>query len=376
MKMKLAYSIGYVLTTAVLFFSQNAYATHAREYHKTIKKEFDIHPQGTTSLINKYGKMDIKTWDKNRVRIDVRISVKARNEETAQQVFDRIDINFLNAEKMVKAVTFIEPRRRSWWGGQRSGDKIDYSINYEVYLPKTNQLQLQHRYGEVYIGDLEGKADLIVKYANLKIGVLADDSRILLAYGNGSVERSKDLDLDLNFSKFYIRKARDARIKSRYSGLQIIEANLVECSTKYDDYDLGKVQRFINTGLYDNIDIQSVDEVRLQSKYTEITAGRIRDALWLNLEKGKASCGIAADFSEVSIVGNYTDVQLNLAPGLSASIDAEARNAGIRYPEDFKVVYEKERQDSHELKAETGAAARKGKIKAMLSYGGLRIISQ
>jgi hypothetical protein len=169
MKTKLACSIGVILLVMTLVFPAKTYAKDARPYNKTIKREFEIHPEGTTSLVNKYGRMDIKTWDKNRVKVEVRIQVKASSESSAQKVFDRIDINFTNSEKLVKAVTFIEPKRKTWWGGKRSREKLDYSINYEVYLPSTNKLQLHHRYGEVFVGDMEGKVDLIIKYANLKV---------------------------------------------------------------------------------------------------------------------------------------------------------------------------------------------------------------
>jgi len=376
MKTKLAYSIGAIILMVALVFPKTSYADIAREYTKTIKKEFEIAPEGTTSLINKYGKMDIKTWNKNRVKIDVRIIVKASGEREAEKVFDRIDINFTNSMELVKATTFIEPKRRSWWGSKKTSEKLDYSINYEVFLPPTNQLQLHHKYGEVYVGELEGKADLIVKYANLKIGSVGDDSRILLAYGNGALEHSKDIEVNVSFGKFYIRQARDARIDSRYAVVQVTEAEEIDCTSKYDDYDLGKIKSFKNEGLYDNIDIQSADKVKVNSKYTRLSVGRVKDVLDLDVGYGNAKCGISPNFSDVSIIGNYTDVRLALAPGLSSYIDAVATYAGIRYPGAFKVNYEKERQNSHEIKAEIGSDTTKGQIKAVLSYGGLRIISQ
>ncbi len=376
MKTKLAYSIGAIFLMMALVFPKTTYADDARDYTKTIKKEFEIHPNGTTSLINKYGKMDIKTWDKNRVKIDVRIIVKASNEESARKVFDRIDITFTNTEELVKAVTFIEPVRKRWWGGKKTRNKLDYSINYEVYMPPSNQLQLQHRYGEVFLADISGKADLMVKYANLRAGQVGDDSRVILAYGNGSIQRSKDINVNVSYGKFYIRQTRDAKIDSRYAVVQVTEAEEIDCKTKYDDYDLGKVKTFKNLGLYDNIDIQSAEKVQVNSKYTQLIIGRVQDILDIDVGYGKAKFGIAPNFSDVSIVGSYTDVRLALAPGLSSYIDAVANFAGILYPQNIKINYENERQNSHELKAETGSASNKGQIKAVLSYGGLKIISQ
>ena len=94
--MKLAYKISLVFLLAGLLVTGLQAKNHYQEFTKTIKKEFDITRDGTTNIKNKYGKVDIKTWDKNRVKIDVRIVVNARSEKSAQEVFDRIDIGFSN----------------------------------------------------------------------------------------------------------------------------------------------------------------------------------------------------------------------------------------------------------------------------------------
>ena len=105
------------------------------EFSKTLKKEFAISPTGTTYLDNKYGKIEVKTWDQNRVRITATIKVKAGSQSAADAIFDRIAINFSSGEGYVKAQTNIEPNKKGWlqwsWFGSSSGD---YSINYEVFL--------------------------------------------------------------------------------------------------------------------------------------------------------------------------------------------------------------------------------------------------
>ncbi|MBK7338549.1 MAG: hypothetical protein IPJ00_21495 [Saprospirales bacterium] len=46
------------------FWERCAPTSNGQEFNKTITKEYDISANGTTYLSNKYGKVDVKTWEK------------------------------------------------------------------------------------------------------------------------------------------------------------------------------------------------------------------------------------------------------------------------------------------------------------------------
>lgn len=343
------------------------------EYTKTIKKEFVINANGTTSISNKYGKVEVKTWDKNRVKIDVTIAVKARNEDAAKMIFDRIDIAFSNDNDFVRAATSIEQKSKGWWPS-RSKENIDYAINYEVYLPATNNLDLSHRYGEIMVEDLQGQGVINSKYANFTIGSLGDNSEIVLAYGNGSIEKAENLKLDVSYGKLAIDKMKNAKISSKYTTVEVKEANMITSYSKYDDYNLGKISSFKNEGQYDNINIKAADAVEVQSKYTQFLAAEVQNSLNLDFKYGNANCSLAPSCSEVMIQGNYTDFNLGITSGLSSNVEAVATYAGIRYPREMQVSFEKDRGNAHEVKGKLGNNSNQGSIKARLSYGSLKIV--
>lgn len=344
------------------------------EYTKTVKKEFVISPDGTTSISNKYGTVEIKSWNKERVKIDVTIVVKAQNENAAKNVFDRIDIAFSNGNDFVKAVTDIQPRSKGWWPSNSKKNKIDYSINYEVFMPASNDLNLSHRYGEIFIERIEGTAIINSRYANMKVESLGDNSEINLAYGNGAIENAKDLDVDVSYGKLFIDKMEDAKISSKYTTIDVKESGNIVCSSKYDDYKLGDVGIFQNVGQYDNIEIDNASSVMVDTKYTKLSVDQISKTLQLDFKYGAANCRLAPSCSSALLEGNYTDFKLGLTPGLSTSIDASATYAGISYPNALDVSYEKEKGNEHELKGNLGNNQGQGEIKAKLSYGSLKII--
>ncbi len=372
--MKLVYKLGLALFLIGLL-STSLPAETTREYTKAIKREYDIAATGTTSISNKYGKVEVKTWNRDRVKIEVTIIVNASSESDAQEQFDRIDIAFSNSATLVKAVTTIAPKKKGFWDWGEE-NKADYSINYEVFLPPTNSLELFHEYGDVYVAELSGKATVAVKYANMKLEGVSDDSRVDFSYGNGSIVKAEDLSAEVSYAKLIINQAEDVDINSKYTRLTIDRAADVRSSSKYDDYSIGRIQDFHNSGKYDNINIDYASNVEVSSRYTQLNVGKVENSLDLDLHYGGASSGLSGGFREASLLGNYTDFKLEVESDARYRVDASATYAGIVYPRAMTVTYEMEKGSSHEVRAHQGDEGAESVIKARLSYGGLKIRQQ
>ena len=357
---------GFVTTLDAAEFQQ-------REYSKTIKKEFGITADGTTGLFNKYGRVDVHTWEKNRVKVDVTILVRAESESRAQEVFDRIQIDISNGSDFVRAETIIEPQRKnSWWNW---GDtKSDFTIDYDVYIPTTNNLELSNKYGDSFIDEINGNVTLNVKYGNFKAENLARSSSIDLAYGNGTILRANSADVEVSYGRLHSEEVKDLDMTSKYSKINIENANTVRTTSKYDTYNIGEVVTFRNTGKYDNIDIDNVQDVVISSKYTEVYAGEVTNSLELDMQYGGTTIDrVKRGFSEIRLVGSYTDFKINVEDGAHYRMEAVANYAGIRYPERLKVTYEKEKGTYHEVEGYHGERNARSFIKARLDYGGLKV---
>lgn len=367
---KLVYNLTAGLLLALLLPAGYALAA---EYTKTIKKEFDIARDGTTSITNKYGKVEVKTWDRNRVKIDVTIVVKASSESNAQEVFDRISVDFSNGSTYVKAVTEIEPQRKSiWnWGGS---SKSDYRINYEVYLPEENSLELDHKYGDAYVAALRGEGDIRIKYGNLRADGFDRDASIYLGYGSGTIERVSDMKAEVSYGKIFCKEARDVSLMTKYSKINIEEAGEVRSESKYDGYELGAIRSLVNEGKYDNIRIEKVDEVEIEARYTDLRLGELTRRLDLEMQYGGASIEeLSRNFEEVSIEGSYTSFKIGVEGGGAFRMDAETNYAGIGYPSDMTVTYEYEKGSDHAVRGYVGSENASANIRARLNYGGLKV---
>lgn len=344
-----------------------------KEFTKTIKEEFDISSDGKVTIINKYGEVNINTWENNKVKIDVVITVHARNQEVANEVFERLQVKMANGSSYVRAETEIGSKSngwKSWWG---SSNNDDYSIDYEIYMPKTNNLDLHNKYGNSHISAIGGEVSAEIKYGNIRLEEVGGSLDMTLGYGNGTVIKSNDVEIELKYGKVRLKDARDVDIQSKHSKVFIDQAKDIKSLSKYDTYEIGTVNHFKNQGKYDNIEIASAETIRALSKYTDYDIDHIVSSADFDLQYGSATIAMSKDFSEVQILGRYTEYRIQVADGTEYRLDAATKYAGVRYPHEMKIIYEKEKGSSHEVEGYIGDENSGKIIKARLDYGGLKV---
>ncbi len=371
--MKSAYSLSILFLMAALPCAYAGEGIRERvDFTKTIKKEYEVGSNATVHVNNKYGKVDIKTWDKNRVKIDVRILVRAATEAEAQKVFDRINVQFSNTGSFVKAETTIEPQSKKWWDG--SSSKNDYSINYDVYAPASISLELFNKYGDVYAAAITGKGTIDVKYGNFKLDGLNEASNITLAYGNGKLTKAGKVVTDVSYGRLNVTEANEMDVNSKYSTLTLDKVDELRSMSKYDTYKLGSVQDFRNIGKYDNIEVQNTGHMVVSSKYTNVHVEKATKALEMNMEYGGVTVTqLNKGFSDVNLSGKYTDFKVMVENGAVYRIDALTDYAGVRYPAGMTVTHEKKDKSNYEIQGHVGQQGAPAVIKARLSYGGLKV---
>lgn len=369
--MKPAYKIIGLLALA-LFLAPAAWAFSPKaEFTKTVKREFAIDPEGLTQFITKYGKLDIKTWDQNKVKINVTIRVQARSEDEAQKVFDQIRIDFTSSSNLVKAETVIESSSGwSWFNSSKS----DYTIDYEVYLPKTVTLDVAHKYGDVFTSAFAGRVIMNLKYGNLRMDELSNNLNLDLSYGNATIASVRDAEAIISYSNLTLAKVRDGKFTTKYSNLSIEEGNYLQSDSKYDTYRVGQIEKLNSRNSFGAIEVRRVSDLTSYARYTDIKVAELTNSADLELEYGGARLeNIRKGFSEIRLNGRYTDFKVQVEEGASYQLDASGKYAGILYPSTLKVTYENEQPTFHEVSGHAGVANARSVIKARLDYGGLKM---
>lgn len=201
----------FAIATSFLLFS-SVYAQEKNEWSVSLQKEYTkSYPVGSNmvSLQNKYGKMNIETWDKNEVQVEARISIGAQDREFAQKMLDRISVEDESKEGAIRFRTTVDNTTMDE-SGNDAGSKMrtyEMRIDWVVHLPATATLYAENRFGPITIGDYRGVVELQCKYGTVTAGKLSNRKVIHVEFGKADIkEMSDSTGLVFKYSKVEIGK--------------------------------------------------------------------------------------------------------------------------------------------------------------------------
>ncbi len=338
-----------------------------QDFDKVINKEFPISQNGTFDVSNKYGSINITEWEKNAVDIKVIISVKASSQSKADDVFNRIKINFSNDAGYVSAKTEIESGSSSWFSW---GSDSDFQINYEVKMPKSLHLKLSNKYGNAYFPNLSNGAEITIGYGDLKMRSIKGETKLDLSYGNASFENLDAFNVEMKYSNLNGEKTQDLRIDSKYSKIVVNNANDIKSTTKYDTYRLGVIHDFSNEGGYDNFTIKEANNLTISSKYTDLNVENLKGNLKSDLKFGHININkLTCNNGSVEFNTSYVEVEIGMDGCMNYDIEFEGNYTDFDSSRSMKTNSNKDGHQST-IKAKNGTGGRK--MIFDMSYGRLK----
>ena len=339
------------LLVAMVVAIQSGYAQVEKK--KEFSKTYEVSPNATLSISNKFGEVHIETWDQNTIEIQVTVTARKRNESSATNALNQIDIDFSQNSSGVEVETEISGSMNN-----RSGEKL--TIDYEVKMPKSNNLDLKHSYGSLYVDDIEGDVDLKMSYGNMKIQAINSESEIKLSYGNGEIESLQDGELSVSYSNISIEEMGNVDLSSQYSNVDFEKSGDVSLSNRYG-----------------SVKINEVNSLKGSSKYGDLKIRRLHQSLVMDLLHGS---GVKVDwisnsFNWIDIDASYaTNSVLLFQRGFGAELEGYFKYCDLKYDkEEFDFSYVDKGNTSSEYKGRIGSASSSAKILLNSSYGNIRI---
>ena len=184
-----------LLMLLVLFCSVSGWAAKQESIKKKeINKSFNVGKNDILQVDNRYGNITVTHWSKSEVSIRVVIEAKARNDEKAQAIIDRVNIRMEKMGNTVSAVTSLRSQNGN------GGSNESFTINYYVNMPSELTCDLTQKYGNIIMPENnKGKCDLHVKYGNLNGGNFTGPLSIDVQYGNMDISDVDNATLDLAY---------------------------------------------------------------------------------------------------------------------------------------------------------------------------------
>lgn len=340
-----------------------------REFSRTINREFGTTANGLTALYNQYGKVNVNTWANNSVKIDITIVVNANDQRSADRTFDRINVNFTSTPDYVKAETIID-RGDGWWAPDLGNSCQDFKINYEIWVPIGNSLDLKNKYGNSYVGNLNGKLMAEIKYGDLRTEALGSDADLNIGYGKASITKVLNVNGQISYGGLTIGQARDIQLDTKYSELKFDVAGAVRITSRYDDLALGTIEDLRLQTKYADVRVLSARSAFVTAQYTDLSVQSLTTQVDVDLTYGGLKIeALGRNFQAVNVTGKYTDTQIKVERGASFRFDAEGQNADLSGPTGAKVTRQQDSGGKTSMQGYVGDANAKGLVKARLNYG-------
>ena len=328
---------------------------------KSFNKEFTVDDNNTVKIYNKYGNVDVVTWNENRVVIDVQVSVNGNDESKVEKRLEQIDVQFNQSSDMVSAKTIIEKSSNSWnlWGKK---NKLRLEINYTVKMPAVNNADLNNNYGAISLDKLSGKAKIDCDYGKIHIGDLSnDENSIVLDYSkNSSIEYMKNGSIDADYSGLHVEEAGNVKLNADYSHLTFGKLGTVDMNCDYGTVKIG-----------------SSGDVKLNSDYTHTTLENLNGSANLSMDYGSFKvANLSADFGTVTANCSYSHLKFGVAASSSFNFKAALSYASFKGKDDFNFTKQEKKGKSASYEGSYNGTNASNSMALKMSYGSLSVIKK
>jgi len=342
------------LIVGFLFLGINLEVIAGDIYSKKIQKTFQVKDQGKLTVKNRYGKVHITSSpNTSEISITVEVSLKAKNDEKGNQMLECVGIDLSQTDYEVKAITQLnsgkKPKCKSY-----SELKIDYTIT----MPENHELQLENKYGNVYINELANKTDVYVAYGDMRIGELKDESnKMKVAYGD-----------------FNLKKANYLELEAKYSDGEIEEVKLLVLKSRYSDLEIGGIGRLELNSMYGDMKIDAVAQAQIEARYTDFRIKYLTQSAFVDMQYGDCKIyEIEKDFSQIDADLGYTDLVLNFNDGAVFNLETDLNYADVSLPGKIEVTSDIKNSNNRAIKAHMVSSDAVSKVKIKSNYGNIII---
>ncbi|MGB4845384.1 MAG: hypothetical protein WBP16_13035 [Ferruginibacter sp.] len=192
---------------------------------KVVNKSYNVSSSDKLNIKNSFGSVEVKTWNRNEIKVDIAIEVSANTDALAQKIIDRITIVDGKSGNEISFKTDMKDVHNSKDKTGSKNEKSTMSINYTISMPANNALTVKNEFGATTVPDMNGEVDLTSKFGSLTTGNLANIKSINVEFGKANLANISSAPVTIKFSKAVISKLSGA-IKMNLEFCSSIRLNL------------------------------------------------------------------------------------------------------------------------------------------------------
>ena len=300
---------------SLLLILTNLSVSAQERLEKNLNEEFSITKGASLEVYSKFGDVEVSNWESDKVEVNVEIWVESNNISTTEELFNKLDAEISQTGNIVSVKSILPDKLNT-------GKNTKFKINIYINAPKYININLESKYGSVFIDENNGKVMLNIDYGNINIEKLSRGkekplNEIILRYSKANIEEVDWLKANLSYSKLSVEEAKAIVLISKYSGLSIEECSSIVTDSKYDTYRFEELNNFIGHLNYSNVKIEKLNKkIESESNYSSFKIAEMD-----------------ADFELIKIDNSRGSYSINLDESSSFSIKADAVRGSISIPD-------------------------------------------
>lgn len=278
---------------------------------RSVSKSFPASRETTLEVQNKYGKIQVVTWDMDSVAVNVDIFMTESSASKLKKLKDDIKIDFTGTNTYIIAKTMIKSESGRIASELKSisstisGSNKRMEINYMVYVPEYMDVVLNNKYGDIYMDDLKGQVDIDLSNGVLKANHLEGNSSIALRFANGMIKSLGSSTMVLSYSDLVLEEVSQLDLNSKSSKLNVDSVNVLKINSRRDKLYFKHVEYFYGQSNFSQVWIYDfLRESDVYMKYGELTIEHV-----------------VPEFSKINVESDYTDITLYFDRECSLSFD-------------------------------------------------------
>jgi hypothetical protein len=295
---------------------------------KNYSKSYSVDSNDLLQISNSFGKITVNTWNKNEFKVDVQMKFGS---DDADAVNDMINGSSIDDSKVGSTISFKTNIYNS--ENKRRNNHQSIEINYTVYMPAGNPIDINNRFGAVNLPDLSGKAFIKVSYGALTASSLTNaQNDVDVRFGDANIANFNSGKIDVAYGKLKAGTVNNIAAEIKFSSISIDRLKgSADVNVKYGDgFRIGTIDKSVKSINVDaqftkiNFDFKQLENFNFDittrfgnfnydDERVKVTSKSPSDEErgWSSTKSYKGYVGSSGSSNKIVINASYTGVSFN-----------------------------------------------------------------
>jgi hypothetical protein len=324
---------------------------------KTIQENFSIQNGTTLSVDNKFGTIHINTANVSQIQVKVTLIAKAKNDDRAEKVLNSLNVEMtggkdIRLETIQGSVNDIKGVLiPSMLGGNdkknmtvdvKMNNNENFEVNYLITMPSNIPLNLENKFGSIYLGNHQAALDIDLSYGSLK-GLKftgGDQKTVSVKFGSANIDYLENANVEMSFSDLDIQEAKTIQYSGKHGSCEITKVHEITGTSSFSKFIIGTL-----TG-------------RLQMESKQDGEFQINQ--------------ISSGFSGINLDASFAQVSLGFDANTSFKFDVDVKFAGLKMNESLYNITDKQEGNTSAHYEGSRGTNPKALVKIYSKYGDVK----